>query len=88
MRRTGPRACRLRLGKEFGRLEPDGIFSFDRRLRMLAENGPEGELEGAGVQPRLSGPEVGQMAWRLSSGICLEGGLTEVLSGSVCVLRG
>ena len=55
---------------------------------MLAENGPEGELEGAGVQPRLSGPEVGQMAWRLSSGICLEGGLTEVLSGSVCVLRG
>lgn len=54
MRRTGPRACRLRLGKEFGRLEQGSIFSFNRRLQMLAENGPEGELEEAGVQPRLS----------------------------------
>lgn len=55
MRRTGPKACRLRLGKEFSRLEPDGVFSFNRQLRMLAENGPEGELEEVGWQPRLSG---------------------------------
>lgn len=55
MRRTGPRACRLRLGKEFSRLEPDGIFSFNRWPRMLAENGPEGELGEVGWQPRLSG---------------------------------
>lgn len=34
MRRTGPKACRLRLGKEFSRLEPDGVFSFNRQLRM------------------------------------------------------